>query len=81
MDAEFFRIEQHLQQQSQPKLLNESLQKWISRLKDPELDDIVQLHNRYRFDPDGITVDQRNKLKRSVNAWMKRHDCGTEKSI
>jgi hypothetical protein len=51
---------------------------WVHRLetmRQPGWDiaalrDIVALHYAYRFDPQGITTEQRHELKSCVERWL-----------
>ena len=75
-DSEFYRIEQRLTEQGWGRHAYETAQDWLARLKtDTQMDtatlaDIVELHNRYRFDPVGLDDAQRARLKAVVGGWL-----------
>ncbi|MEQ1772937.1 MAG: transglutaminase domain-containing protein, partial [Burkholderiales bacterium] len=74
-DSEFYRIEQRLTEQGWGRRAHETACDWLTRLKaDAKMDtaslaEIVELHNRYRFDPMGLSDVQRTQLKNVVGAW------------
>ena len=71
LDSEFYQLEQHLHNTQQARLLdNESLQHWVERLASPELVPLCQLHYQLRFDPKGLSVEQRQWLRKQVKAWL-----------
>ena len=77
-DSEFYLIEKHLAQAGLPRREGESLREWIARLETmrptglslPPLTEIVALHYAYRFDPRGITAEQRRALRSHVESWL-----------
>ncbi|MGF1603534.1 MAG: transglutaminase domain-containing protein [Thermosynechococcaceae cyanobacterium] len=74
-DSAFYQIEQRLQMRSQ-RATSESLQHWILRLQlAPSqlraLQHILNLHYRYRFDPQGIDAAEREHLERLSQTWLK----------
>jgi hypothetical protein len=75
-DSEFYRVEQRLTEQGWGRRTHETAQDWLARLTiDAKLDtaslaEIVELHNRYRFDPLGLDEPQRLRLKHIANAWL-----------
>lgn len=73
LDSEFYRLEQQLQNTPQARFDNESLQQWVERLATPELVQLCQLHYQLRFDPNGLTSEQRDWLRQRVNAWLATH--------
>jgi len=70
LDSEFYRLEQKLSQQGVPRRPGEPLSDWLERaLSDPALTalraplhDLLQLHYRYRFDPQGLSPSDRERL-------------------
>ncbi len=40
------------------------------------LSDLITLHNRYRFDPKGITPEERENLRESARMWLKEKQKG-----
>jgi protein-glutamine gamma-glutamyltransferase len=77
LDSELFILEQylqeHFQQQNQVRQANESIYSWLKCQQDPNLESIVQLHYRYRFDPNGLSPGQREELKSRVTQWIEQH--------
>jgi protein-glutamine gamma-glutamyltransferase len=81
LDSEFYLIEKRLDELSLKRISSESLQEWIIRLSvqmsesqfEP-LKAIIMLHNRYRFDPQGIEAKEREKLKFLSQAWLEKFD-------
>ena len=84
MDSEFYMIEQKLNELNLNRVAFESLQQWLLRLKMqlPESEfetvkSIIQLHHRYRFDPQGIEQTEREMLRTLSKAWLD----GSQKGI
>ncbi len=81
VDSEFYTIEQILQQMGFARNPSESLKSWLNRLQADltlspylsNLQKIVELHYRYRFDPQGITTDERAQLKQQTQAWIEEY--------
>ena len=75
-DSEFYRIEQRLTEQGLGRRAHETAQDWLARLKAGAkmdttlLAEVVELHNRYRFDPLGLNDTQRTRLKDAANGWL-----------
>jgi protein-glutamine gamma-glutamyltransferase len=79
IDSEFYLIEKTLNELTLNRASTEPLQAWIARLKaqlpDAEfqaLQSIIALHNRYRFDPQGIDASEREVLRSLSQAWLER---------
>ncbi|NEP12005.1 MAG: transglutaminase domain-containing protein [Symploca sp. SIO2C1] len=81
VDSEFYTIEQLLQEMGFARNPSESLKSWLNRLQADltlspylsNLQKIVELHYRYRFDPQGITTDEREQLKQQTQAWIEEY--------
>ena len=75
-DSEFYRIEQRLRERGWGRYAHETAQDWLARLKaDAKVDtamlaEVVELHNRYRFDPAGLAPSQRARLKNAASGWL-----------
>ncbi len=75
-DSEFYRIEQQLAQAGLRRQPHETARAWLARLeRDAHFDtgplqEIVALHNRYRFDPAGLPVALRAQLRERVQRWL-----------
>ena len=70
MDSEFYLIEQRLQHTGQARRKNESIQEWVKRLQLPSLNQLYKLHYRLRFDPMGLSIEQRQQLQQQARAWV-----------
>jgi hypothetical protein len=70
MDSEFYLIEQHLQHTAQARRHNESIQQWVKRLQLPLLNQLYTLHYQLRFDPMGLSTEQRQQLQQQTKAWL-----------
>jgi protein-glutamine gamma-glutamyltransferase len=77
LDSEFYLIEKRLDELNLNRTASESLQQWLTRLKTqlPEsefetLRSILNLHHRYRFDPQGIEPMERKKLSSLSQSWL-----------
>jgi protein-glutamine gamma-glutamyltransferase len=76
-DSEFYRIEQALAQCGCQRQIDEPLQSWLQRLETQlparqfaDLQVILNLHYRYRFDPEGLTTSERDQLKTLSRDWL-----------
>jgi hypothetical protein len=78
LDSEFFLVAQDVQQRSQARIENESVVDWAGRVGDKDLETILQLHNRYRFDPLGLSEKQRETLRTSVGHWLNKKAIETQ---
>jgi protein-glutamine gamma-glutamyltransferase len=79
LDSEFYLIEKRLDELNLKRITSEPLQEWITRLNaelpEPEfkiLKNIINLHNRYRFDPQGIKATERETLRSLSQDWLDR---------
>ncbi len=78
-DSEFYRIEQQLAEQGWGRGTHETASDWLARLKrdagwdTTALHELVQLHNRYRFDPRGLSDAQRARFKATAATWLARN--------
>jgi protein-glutamine gamma-glutamyltransferase len=73
LDSEFYLIEQYFQATDFVKSKNESIQAWVKRLNQPELNALYQLHYQLRFDPQGLTSEHRKQLQQQVALWLASH--------
>lgn len=75
-DSELYHIEQQLAAKGLARRAHETTRDWLARLTvDAKMDttaltEIAELHNRYRFDPSGLSDTQRLRLKEAANAWL-----------
>jgi transglutaminase-like putative cysteine protease len=71
LDSEFYRLEQRLVALGMGRRPDEPLSEWLERVAaDPAMDrwreplrQLLRLHYRYRFDPQGITEAERTELQ------------------
>lgn len=62
-DSEFYSIIAQLEKLYFKRPDYESLNQWIQRLPlELEIKTLLELHNRYRFDPQGLSNEERNQL-------------------
>lgn len=86
-DSEIYLIEQRLNKLGLKRDRAETWQNWLLRLQNstetestdivhlvPELGPIIELHYRYRFDPDGISSREREKLRIACQNWLNKLD-------
>ncbi|MBD2291921.1 transglutaminase domain-containing protein [Anabaena sphaerica FACHB-251] len=80
-DSEFYLIEKALNELGFIRQPSESLKSWMLRLKEEiptsdlidELSSLIDLHYRYRFDPQGIKDAERAGLKSAVQSWLDKY--------
>ena len=80
-DSELYLIEQELNKLGIKRDRSEAWLDWLIRLQDNpenllmlnELESIVKIHYRYRFDPNGIDTQQRVKLRSACHAWLNKY--------
>ncbi len=80
-DSEFYLIEKRLQESGFVRYPWESLSRWIQRIEEHSaslslqpLEPILALHYRYRFDPVGLSADEKERLKSQVQSWLKQRE-------
>ena len=73
-DSDFRRLMPYLEQVAGPRRPGETLHGWLSRLgpggDNRHLRDALDLHYRYRFDPNGLSGTDRMRLKTLVDDWL-----------
>lgn len=79
LDSEFYLLEKRLQELDLQRINTESLQQWITRLQTqlstPQVEalkQIMTLHYRYRFDPQGIKPTERETLRALSHDLIKK---------
>jgi protein-glutamine gamma-glutamyltransferase len=81
-DSELYLIEQTLKTSGLIRYDYESWQQWLIRLQQDnqltteliaELQVIIALHYRYRFDPQAISQTERAKLKSATESWLLKY--------
>lgn len=83
LDSEFYAVERRLAQAGFPRQPGETGSAWIARVSTngapaKGLEPLLALHNRLRFDPRGLTADERSLLRRSARDWLK-HASGSDR--
>ncbi|HEV2693062.1 MAG TPA: transglutaminase domain-containing protein, partial [Verrucomicrobiae bacterium] len=74
LDSEFYQLEKMLAARGVPRQPSEALSGWLERaLKEPAvaglrgpLRELLQLHYRHRFDPEGLSATEREQLRREA---------------
>ena len=77
-DSEFYLIERALNESGFTRECSETFKHWIERVGDnlptsdlvDDLHSILELHYRYRFDPQGIKTTHRAQLRSSCQSWL-----------
>ena len=78
LDSEFYRLERKLAARGAPRQPSEPLSAWLARaLADPALADLraplqelLRLHYGYRFDPGGLSGEEREALTREAKVCL-----------
>ncbi|MDB6028463.1 MAG: hypothetical protein JWM68_4686 [Verrucomicrobiales bacterium] len=85
LDSEFYLVEQRLTAMGLGRAPEEALLNWRKRLQDStpfvdsQLERILILHCRYRFDPKGISTTERKGLSEQVDEWLTKTKAGSSK--
>jgi len=70
-DSEFYLIERRLTEAGFGRGPSEPAASWARRLRRADgLEEIVALHDRYRFDPRGLAEPERQALREKATAWL-----------
>lgn len=80
-DSELYLIELELNKLGLKRDRSQTWQDWSIELQNNsqtsdivrELKSIIKLHYRYRFDPQGITPEERAKLRSDCHSWLEKH--------
>ena len=80
-DSDLYELVKALSRRGLERAPGEPLRRWLGRLGrqgkvagvEEIIADILPIHYRYRFDPQGISADDRNILRRLARDWLKRH--------
>ena len=80
LDSEFYLLESRLAARGVPRAPGEPLSIWLSRAAaDPalggmknSLEELLRLHYRHRFDPQGLNETERGKLRRDARVCLAR---------
>ena len=77
LDSDLYDLEKRLCDRYSPRQQTESLAQWLTRLRSTidsplsseDVHDLLKLHYRYRFDPQGLSLSQRAKLTALCQKW------------
>ncbi|MBW2193409.1 MAG: transglutaminase domain-containing protein [Deltaproteobacteria bacterium] len=80
-DSEFYRVEKRLIEKGFVRYPHETFSSWLKRIEEmrsasfstDDLQNILDLHYQYRFDPDGISSSQKSMLASGVENWLEKH--------
>ena len=83
-DSELYRIERYFGSKGFERRLDEPFSAFFGRLRssravpgcDEILEQLLPAHYQYRFDPLGLSDQQRERLRDLVQAWLKRYAVG-----
>ena len=70
LDSEFYKVEARLRRMGLERHDGETLAAWLKRVERPELKSSLELHYRYRFDPESLSKEERAALARAAQAWL-----------
>jgi transglutaminase-like putative cysteine protease len=69
-ESPFFEIENQLDEMGFARQKGELMRRWLVRIGRPELLPLLSSHNRWRFDPLGISMEDREVLHTEVGIWL-----------
>ena len=83
-DSAFYQVVQQLNLAGYTRSPGENLSTWLKRIQvlqmsEPEMQTMLTLHQRYRFDPAGMSPQEQTLLKTHVQAWLQRFKVGVTK--
>ena len=70
-DSEFYQVEARLRGMGLERNPGETLAAWLKRVKKLELQPVLELHYRYRFDPQSLVPADRTRLTEQTRSWLK----------
>ena len=71
-DSEFYQIEARLRRMGLERDPGETLAAWLKRVEKLELKPVLELHYRYRFDPESLAAAERARLAKETQSWLER---------
>ena len=80
-ESPFFRIEEQLSMRGYSRSRGELIGKWLIRIERPELLPLLTYHNRWRFDPRGISITEKRQLAEQVQEWLNENPTFTQEKI
>ena len=69
-ESPFFILEQKLREIGYTRGSGELLAPWLSRIGFQHLKPLLTIHNQWRFDPDGVTGEQKQELTQAVESHL-----------
>ena len=69
-ESPFFKIEDYLSEEGLKRYRGEVLRRWLVRIQKPELLPLLGIHNRWRFDPYGVSAVDKISLNKQVDNWI-----------
>jgi transglutaminase-like putative cysteine protease len=72
-DSPFFKVESLLADRGFRRGHGELMTNWLLRIERPELLPMLTTHNRWRFDPHGISMEERERLATEVEHWLREN--------
>jgi hypothetical protein len=80
-DSEFYAVERRLGALGLARAPAEAAGHWLERIGEqapvagssPELERLLALHYRYRFDPEGLATADRERLRADAEHWLAAH--------
>jgi hypothetical protein len=80
-DSEFYAVERRLGALGLPRAPAEAASHWLERIGEQppvagssaDLERLLALHYRYRFDPEGLSQGDRERLRTDAHAWLAEH--------
>jgi hypothetical protein len=80
-DSEFYAVERRLGALGLPRAPAEAASHWLERIGEQapvagssaDLERLLALHYRYRFDPEGLSQADRERLRADAHAWLAEH--------
>ncbi len=73
-DSPFFQIVQVLKTAGYIRLQGETLTVWLKRIQllDIQMQNMLMLHQRYRFDAIGLSIEEKASLTKQVQIWLNK---------
>ncbi len=75
-DSCFYQLVEQLEQAGAPRHNDETLAAWLMRIQNKiqpqQLQAALQLHNKYRFDPNGLSAREMSRLEKYVSNLLSR---------
>jgi len=87
LDSEFFAVQGALEAFGYGRSPGETATAWIERVQRlgqvpaGELEPLLSLHYRLRFDPRGLEPEERVQLRKQAGAWLEQWQAGRRTSI